>query len=60
MLALILAFLAGTIVMDFMWAWRLGIPQVLMARWKYRKILRSQPQPNLNQEQQWADLGLLN
>jgi hypothetical protein len=52
MLALILAFLAGTIVMDFMWAWRLGIPQVLMARWKYRKILRGQPQPNLNQEQQ--------
>jgi hypothetical protein len=52
MLELILAFVAGTIVMDFAWAYRLGIPQVMLARWKYRKILRSQPQPNLNQEQQ--------
>jgi len=50
MLALILAFVAGTIVMDFAWAWRLGIPQVLMARWKYRKALRSQPQPNFAEE----------
>jgi len=50
MIALILAFLAGTIVMDFMWAWRLGIPQMLIARWKYRKALRSQPQPNFTEE----------
>jgi hypothetical protein len=50
MIALILAFLAGTIVMDFMWAWRLGIPQMLMARWKYRKALRNQPQPNFTEE----------
>jgi hypothetical protein len=50
MLELILAFVAGTIVMDFAWAWRLGIPQVLMARWKYRKALRNQTQPNFNQE----------
>ena len=50
MIALILAFLAGTIVMDFMWACRLGIPQMLMARWKYRKALRNQPQPNFTEE----------
>ena len=48
MLALILAFLAGTIVMDFMWAWRLGIPQVMWATWKYRKALRNQTQPQPN------------
>jgi hypothetical protein len=50
MLELILAFVAGIIVMDFAWAWRLGIPQMLMARWKYRKSLRNQPQPNFTEE----------
>lgn len=29
---LILAFIAGAIVMDFMWAWRLGMPQQMLAR----------------------------
>ena len=50
MLELALAFLAGAIVMDVMWAWRLGIPQALYARWKYRKALRNQPQPNFTEE----------
>ena len=35
-LYLILAFVAGLIVMDFLWAWRLGIPQALWYRWKHR------------------------
>jgi len=30
---LILAFVAGLIVMDLLWAWRMGIPQMLWARW---------------------------
>jgi hypothetical protein len=42
MLELILAFVAGTIVMDFAWAYRLGIPQVLWARFKLRRILKQQ------------------
>lgn len=29
---LVLAFIAGAVVMDFMWAWRLGIPQYMLAR----------------------------
>ena len=36
MMELILAFLAGMIVMDFMYAWRMGIPQMLWYRWKHR------------------------
>jgi hypothetical protein len=47
MIGLIVAFLIGAVVMDAMWAWRLGIPQLMLARWKYRKALRNQPQPNL-------------
>lgn len=46
MIGLIVAFLIGAVVMDVMWAWRLGIPQLMWARWKYRKALRSEPQPN--------------
>lgn len=41
---LILAFVAGLIVMDLFWAWRMGIPQMLWARWKYRKSLKDQEQ----------------
>jgi hypothetical protein len=41
---LILAFVAGLIVMDFLWAWRMGIPQMLWARWKYRKTQNKQEQ----------------
>lgn len=37
---MLIAFIVGLIVMDFLWAWRLGIPQLLWARWKYRKVLK--------------------
>jgi hypothetical protein len=33
---LVIAFLGGMIVMDVMWAWKLGIPQHLYYRWKHR------------------------
>lgn len=33
---LILAFIAGLIVMDVLWAWRMGIPQMMWYRWKHR------------------------
>ena len=46
MMELILAFVAGMIVMDFMYAWRLGIPQMLC----YRFRNRNNPQPNFDQE----------
>jgi hypothetical protein len=39
---LVLAFIAGLIAMDFLWAWRLGIPQMLYAKWKYRKVLKQE------------------
>jgi hypothetical protein len=29
---LVLAFIAGAVVMDFMWAWRLGMVQYMLAR----------------------------
>lgn len=35
-LYLILAFLAGMLVMDLMWAFKLGIPQALWYRWRHR------------------------
>lgn len=41
---LLIAFIVGLIVMDFLWAWRLGIPQLLWARWKYRKVLKQEEQ----------------
>lgn len=41
-MTLILAFVAGMIVMDLMWAWRVGIPQMLWYRFRYR----NDPQPN--------------
>ena len=44
---LILAFLAGMIVMDFMWAWRMGILQMLWYRFRHR----NDPQPNFDKEQ---------
>ena len=43
---LVLAFVAGMIVMDFMYAWRMGIPQMLWHRFKNR----NKPQPNFDQE----------
>lgn len=33
---LFLAFVAGMIIMDAMWAWSLGIPQLMWARFKLR------------------------
>ncbi len=32
--------------MDFMWAWRMGIPQALWYRFKHR----NDPKPNFEQE----------
>jgi hypothetical protein len=48
MLAMILVFLAGMIVMDLMWAWRLGLVQTAyqFIKWKFTK----RPQPNFDQE----------
>jgi hypothetical protein len=46
MMELILAFVAGMIVMDFMYAWRMGIPQMLWYRFK----TRNNPKPNFEQE----------
>ena len=43
---LVLAFIAGLIVMDVLWAWRMGIPQMLWARWKYRNAPKN---PNYSQ-----------
>lgn len=43
---LLVAFIVGMVVMDFMWAWRLGIPQALYYRFKYR----NRPQPNFGEE----------
>ncbi len=48
MLELFLAFIAGALVMDFLWAWRLGIPQLL---W-YRFRNRNQPKPDYSQ---WSE-----
>ena len=43
---LIIAFIVGLIVMDVLWAWRMGILQLLWYRFKNR----NNPQPNLDQE----------
>jgi hypothetical protein len=33
---LLIAFIAGLIVMDLMWAFKLRIPQLMYYRWKHR------------------------
>ena len=43
---LLIAFIVGMVVMDVMWAWRLGIPQAMYYRFKHR----NDPQPNFEQE----------
>jgi hypothetical protein len=43
---LIIAFIVGLVVMDVLWAWRMGILQLLWYRFKNR----NNPQPNLDQE----------
>lgn len=32
MIYLVIGFMVGTVVMDFMWAWRLGLPQAMWRR----------------------------
>ncbi len=44
MLQLVLAFIAGMIVMDIMWAVKLGIPQAMYYNWKLRKVLNQMSQ----------------
>jgi hypothetical protein len=41
---LVIAFVVGLIVMDLMWALKLGIPQALYYRWKHR----NDPKPVYN------------
>jgi hypothetical protein len=43
---LVIAFVVGLVVMDTMWAWRLGIIKHLWYRFKNR----NNPQPELDQE----------
>lgn len=45
-LYLILAFLAGMVVMDLLWAVKLGIPQALWYRWRHR----NDPQPQYDED----------
>jgi hypothetical protein len=45
---LLIAFVVGLVVMDVLWAWRLGIPQALYYRWKHR----NDPQPNFRE---WSE-----
>ena len=47
MMELVLAFVAGMIVMDFMYAWRMGIPQMLWYRFKHR----NDPHPNFEDKE---------
>jgi hypothetical protein len=46
-MSLIIAFVVGLVVMDVLWAWRLGILQMLWYRFKNR----NNPQPDFDQEQ---------
>ena len=41
-----IAFIVGMVVMDVLWAWRMGIPQLLWYRFKNR----NNPQPEIDQE----------
>jgi hypothetical protein len=45
---LLVAFIVGLIVMDLLWAWRLGLVQTVyqFIKWKITK----RPQPNFEQE----------
>ena len=44
---LILAFVVGLVVMDLIWAWSLGIPQLLWSRFNNR----NNPQTDIYKEQ---------
>jgi hypothetical protein len=37
MFSVIVSFILGMVVMDFMWAYKMGIPQAMWRRWKNRK-----------------------
>lgn len=39
MLGYIISFVAGMIVMDLLWGFKLGIPQTLYRMWKSRNVL---------------------
>ena len=47
---LVIAFVVGMIAMDFMWAWRLGIPQALWYKFKHRN--EAKPTHNFNE---WSE-----
>lgn len=40
---LLFGFLIGLVVMDFMWAWKMGIPQAMWYRWKHRNDPKPEP-----------------
>lgn len=46
---LFIAFIVGMVVMDLMWAWRLGLVQTAyqFIKWKFTK----RPQPNFGEEE---------
>jgi hypothetical protein len=46
---LLVAFIVGMIVMDLMWAWRLGLVQTVYYFIKW-KLFTKRPQPNFEQE----------
>ena len=48
MMELIIGFVVGLVVMDVLWAWRLGIPQMLWYRFKHR----NDPKPNFRE---WSE-----
>jgi hypothetical protein len=43
---LLIAFIFGLVVMDFLWAWRMGIPQAMYYRFKNRNA----PKQDIEQE----------
>ena len=46
MINVFIAFIFGMCVMDFMWAWKMGIPQSMWRRFKERK----NPKPEYSEE----------
>jgi hypothetical protein len=37
---IIIGIVIGMVIMDAMWAWRLGIPQTMYAVWKLRRDIK--------------------
>ena len=48
MIELFIAFIVGMLAMDFLWAWRLGIPQAMWYKFKHR----NDPKPNYSE---WSE-----